>query len=87
MYSDLSDICKLAEKVKSRSIMSLFSEQPERAEKLSVSVGDIFLDYSKQNITSDELSALSKWADNNNLSEAIQKMFSGSKINNTEDRA
>jgi glucose-6-phosphate isomerase len=87
VYSDLSDICKLAEKVKSRSIMSLFSKQPERAEKLSVSVGDIFLDYSKQNITSDELSALSKWADNNNLSEAIQKMFSGSKINNTEDRA
>ena len=86
MFQKLSDICQLAEKAKSRSIYELFSEL-ERAEKLSTSVEDIFLDYSKQNITCDELSALVQWADNSQLSETINRMFSGDKINNTENRA
>ena len=86
MFQKLSDICQLAEKVKSRSIHDLFSEL-QRAEKLSTSVDDIFLDYSKQNITCDELSALLQWADNSQLPETINRMFSGDKINNTENRA
>lgn len=86
MFKNLSDICQLADKVKNRSIQDLFSES-QRAGKLSASVGDIFLDYSKQNITAEELSALFKWADNNHLPETINRMFSGEKINNTENRA
>lgn len=86
MFHKLSDICQLAEKAKSRSIYELFAEL-QRAEKLSTSVDDIFLDYSKQNITCDELSALVQWADNSHLSETINRMFSGDKINNTENRA
>lgn len=86
MFQHLSDICQLAEKGKTRSIEGLFTE-PQRSDKLSTSIGDIFLDYSKQNITSNELSALFQWADNNHLSENIKKMFSGDRINNTENRA
>ncbi len=86
MFQNLIDICQLAEKVKGRSIQDLFFDS-QRADKLSVTVGEIFLDYSKQNITNEELSALFQWADNNHLSESIKGMFSGEKINNTENRA
>ncbi|MEW6989464.1 glucose-6-phosphate isomerase [Colwelliaceae bacterium 6441] len=86
MLKDLNDICKLGEKLKSRSILSLFSE-PQRAENFSISVSNILLDYSKQNITANELAALSQWADNEGLSNAIDEMFSGVAINSTENRA
>ena len=86
MFQDLSDICQLAEKVKSRSILGLFTDV-KRADKLSMSVGDIFLDYSKQNVSDNELSALFQWANNSHLSTKINGMFSGDIINETESRA
>ncbi|MDO6444301.1 glucose-6-phosphate isomerase [Colwellia sp. 1_MG-2023] len=86
MFQDLNDICLLADKVKNRSILSLFTDT-NRADKLSVTVGDIFLDYSKQNINDDELSALVQWAEHCHLSDTINDMFSGEKINETENRA
>jgi glucose-6-phosphate isomerase len=86
VFQDLNDICQLAEKVKNRSILALFTDA-KRADKLSVSVGDLFLDYSKQNISDNELSALFQWANHCHLSDKINGMFSGEKINNTENRA
>ncbi|MDT0602782.1 glucose-6-phosphate isomerase [Thalassotalea castellviae] len=86
MFQELNDICQLAKQVKNRSILELFTDA-NRADKFSVSVGDIFLDYSKQNICDNELSALFQWAENCHLSETINEMFSGEKINKTENRA
>ena len=86
MFQNLKDICQLAKKVENRSIQDLFSET-KRADKLSTAVDGVFLDYSKQNINDDELSALFQWADNNHLSKCISDMFSGKEINKTEGRA
>ena len=75
-----------AERAKQRSIFALFNT-PNRVNDFSVSAAELFLDYSKQNITQPELNNLISWAKDNKLSEKINAMFRGEKINNTENRA
>jgi len=75
-----------AECAKKRSIFALF-DIPNRVNDFAVSAADLFLDYSKQNITQAELNNLIAWANDNSLAAKINAMFSGEKINNTEKRA
>jgi glucose-6-phosphate isomerase len=75
-----------AERAKKRSILALF-DSPNRADNFSISAAGLCLDYSKQNITDDELSQLVEWANEKGLSQQINSMFDGDKINNTEQRA
>ena len=70
----------------SRHINDLFKDKL-RAEKFSLNAADLYLDYSKQNITEQELASIISWAEDNNLSSKIAAMFCGEKINNTENRA
>jgi len=80
-------IQKSAALAKKRSICALFDIPTNRADDFSVSAADLYLDYSKQNITNTELTQLITWANENNLSKKIAAMFNGEKINNTEQRA
>lgn len=75
-----------AEQAKMRSILTLF-KTPSRADDFSVNAADLCLDYSKQNITENELSQLIEWANEKGLTQQIKSMFAGEKINNTEQRA
>ena len=86
MNKDFLNVISQAKGVKTRSIFDLFSE-PTRTTDFSVTSGDLFLDYSKQNITRTELNTLIDFAENSGLNEQIQAMFNGDKINNTENRA
>ncbi|PHR85335.1 MAG: glucose-6-phosphate isomerase [Colwellia sp.] len=71
---------------KNRSILSLF-DVPNRVDDFSLSAANLYLDYSKQNITKTELDHLITWAEECKLSHHINAMFTGDKINNTEQRA
>lgn len=71
---------------KTRTILSLF-DVDNRADDFSINAAELFLDYSKQNITKTELNHLVKWAGECSLSQHINSMFNGDKINNTEQRA
>ncbi len=65
----------------------LFAQDSKRFEKYSLKFEDILLDYSK-NILSDEVkSVLIELADECGLKGAIESMFTGEKINATENRA
>jgi len=76
------------EETKDITIKSLFASDPTRAEKFSLTFNDqIFVDYSKNRITAETLNKLQALAKECGLSEAIKSMFSGEKINQTEDRA
>ena len=68
----------------SRHINDLFKDKL-RAEKFSLNAAGLYLDYSKQNITEQELASIISWAEDNNLSSKIAAMFCGEKINNTEN--
>ncbi|QIA07205.1 glucose-6-phosphate isomerase [Draconibacterium halophilum] len=65
----------------------LFAADADRFEKYSLKFEDILLDFSK-NIVSDEVkTTLFELAEECGLKDAISAMFSGKKINATEDRA
>ncbi|MBR2136966.1 MAG: glucose-6-phosphate isomerase [Alphaproteobacteria bacterium] len=65
----------------------LFHDDPKRAEKYSVAFDNMFLDYSKNRIDDKVMNALYALAEERHLQDKIKAMFSGQKINQTENRA
>ncbi len=65
----------------------LFLKDPQRFQKFSLKHKMIFVDYSKNIITEKTLQLLFALADEIRLKDAIEKMFAGARINETEDRA
>ena len=64
-----------------------FINDLQRFEKFSLRFGDILLDYSKNRITDETLKLLLQLAEECNVKEWMEKMFSGEKINVPENRA
>lgn len=65
----------------------LFANDADRFQKYSLKYEDILIDFSK-NIIDDEVKAtLLELAEESGLKNAIKSMFSGEKVNETEDRA
>ena len=69
------------------TMRTLFRQDPERFARFSLHLDDILFDYSKNRITAKTMTLLLALANQANLAGAIAAMFSGQKINNTEDRA
>jgi glucose-6-phosphate isomerase len=65
----------------------LFASDPARAERFSLQVGDLLLDYSKNRITDETLALLLRLAQQADVAGWRERMFGGEKINNTENRA
>ncbi len=65
----------------------LFAKDPERFKKFSIQFNDIFLDYSKNRIDDKTIALLMQLAKECQLEKAINSMFNGEAINETEDRA
>ena len=65
----------------------LFADDPDRFNKYSIRFNGILVDYSKNIITEDTLKLLLKLTDDVGLRDALNKMFNGESINETEDRA
>ncbi len=65
----------------------LFAQDPQRFAQFSLRFQDILFDYSKNRITTETMRLLLELARHAELQAAIDAMFSGQKINNTEDRA
>jgi len=85
-FTEISTIKNAVVCANNRSILSLF-DVPNRVDDFSLSAAELYLDYSKQNITNAELNHLVTWAEECGLSQHINAMFTGDKINNTEQRA
>ena len=69
------------------NLRELFKEDRSRADRFSVSFDDIFLDYSKNLVDENVMKTLFELAEEAGLKEGINAMFSGEKINETENRA
>jgi glucose-6-phosphate isomerase len=65
----------------------LFRDDPRRFEKFSLRLDDLLLDFSKNRITDRTFSLLIDLARQAELPTRIEQMFSGAKINTTEQRA
>ncbi|RPI35874.1 MAG: glucose-6-phosphate isomerase [Nitrospiraceae bacterium] len=75
------------EEIKNRHMKDMFSEDPERFVKFSQRFEDILVDYSKNCIDDETMRLLLKLAEETDIKDAIERLFSGDKINETEDRA
>ncbi len=67
-------------------LKDLFEKDPERFSRFSCQFEDILIDYSKNLITEETISLLMNLAEEINLKDAIERMFTGEKINETENR-
>jgi glucose-6-phosphate isomerase len=75
------------DQIKNVHMKYMFKEDPERFNKFSVRFNNILVDYSKNRINEQTLKLLLDLASEVNLKDAINKMFSGDYINETENRA
>lgn len=73
--------------IKEVEMSTLFSEDPDRAEKFTIKWEDFYVDYSKNRITEETMQLLLNLADEVKLKEAMASYFSGDAINHTENRA
>jgi glucose-6-phosphate isomerase len=74
-------------KVRKLHLRKLFADDAGRGERLTASAVGIELDYSKNRITDETLQLLLQLAEDAGLRKHIDAMFSGKKINITENRA
>jgi len=78
---------KHAAAVRELHLRDLFARDPGRASRFSVEAEGLFLDYSKNRITDETISLLLQLAEQSGLQEKINAMFTGEKINLTENRS
>ena len=69
------------------SLRELFATEPDRAERLTVTAGDLRADLSKNLIDAGTVDALVRLAKAAKVPERFEAMASGRHINTTEDRA
>jgi glucose-6-phosphate isomerase len=72
---------------KSLQLRDLFHTDPERGTRFTAEACGIFLDYSKNRVTDETLKLLLQLAEESGLKDHIEAMFTGQKINTTENRA
>jgi len=75
------------QKIRGSHLRELFSGDPERGDRLNAEALGIYLDYSKNRITSETLQLLIQLAEESGLRTRIEAMFRGAKINVTENRS
>ena len=73
--------------MKTVSMRQLFAEEPGRFEHHSLKLDEILFDYSKNIFNEKTLELLRRLAVESKVSEAIEAMFTGEKINETENRS
>jgi len=76
-----------SKQIRGTHLRELFAEDASRGERLTAAAEGIFLDYSKNRVTDETLKLLVQLAEEAGLRERTEAMFTGEKINITEDRA
>lgn len=76
-----------AASMKQVHMKTLFAQDPARFEKMSQRLGDILFDFSKNRITEESLRLLRDLAAETEVKKAIEALFAGELINETEHRA
>jgi glucose-6-phosphate isomerase len=69
-----------------KHLREFFAEDPDRGTEFAVTVGDLYIDYSKHRVTRDTLKLLIDLARTARLEQVRDAMFSGAHINTSEDR-
>ena len=76
-----------AQETRGHHLRDAFKEDDKRFEKYSVTFNSLLFDYSKQRINEETLSLLIELAETANIEACQDQLFSGEKINHTENRS
>ena len=68
-------------------LRQLFADDPQRGERLTAEAAGLYLDYSKNRVTDETIKLLLQLAEDRGLASRVDAMFSGQKINTSEQRA
>ncbi len=74
-------------KISKINISDLFKANPDRANQFTIEFNDIYVDFSKNLVTEETLKLFRQLAEETGLPQAIEDMFNGEKINETENRS
>jgi glucose-6-phosphate isomerase len=75
------------EAIRGVHLRDLFAADPGRGERLTAQAAGLYLDYSKNRITDETIALLTELAGQCGLPERIEAMFTGQRINTTENRS
>jgi glucose-6-phosphate isomerase len=75
------------EQIAGKHLRQLFADDPDRGRELTLTVGDLYIDYSKHRVTRETLKLLVDLARAAGLEQRRDAMFAGEHINTSEDRA
>ncbi|MFI5187549.1 MAG: glucose-6-phosphate isomerase [Chitinophagales bacterium] len=75
------------EEMKNVSMKKMFHDEKDRFSKFSASIGDIVFDYSKNRVSEKTIQLLLQLTEECKVKDAIEGMFNGDKINETENRS
>ncbi|MDF1833035.1 MAG: glucose-6-phosphate isomerase [Porticoccaceae bacterium] len=68
------------------TLAALFAQNPKRGQQFKASAVGLYFDYSKNLLTDETLSLLNDLANSAQLTTAIEELFNGANVNNTEQR-
>lgn len=86
-YPVWQKLCQHQQEIAPTHMRDMFAQDPNRFEKFSLQFTDILFDYSKHRINEKTLPLLFQMAREANIENWRERMFSGEKINITENRA
>jgi glucose-6-phosphate isomerase len=75
------------DEIATEDLRGLFADDPARGAEFALTVGDLYIDYSKHRVTRETLTLLVELARAAGLPAKRDAMFSGAHINTSEDRA
>ncbi len=75
------------QQIEPQHMRTMFEDDPSRFEKFTLRFESTLLDFSKNRITEETMKLLRQLAADTQVKEATEAMFSGEKINRTEDRS
>jgi glucose-6-phosphate isomerase len=81
-----SALGKHFDEISPRHLRELFDEDPARGERFTAEGAGLFLDYSKNRVTEETVSLLVALAEQSQLTQRTAAMFSGERINVSENR-
>ena len=85
--SVVSGLHGLKAEFENRHLTELFAEDPQRFEKFSVTLEPVVFDFSKHRVNQPVVKNLVQWAQTQDLTSWIKRLFSTEEINYTEQRA
>ena len=75
------------DQIRAKHLREFFAEDPARGRELTLTVGDLYIDYSKHRVTRETLTLLVDLARAAGLEQRRDAMYAGQHINTSEDRA